>query len=79
MLVHDAQAVMGEPLDEAAGCLRLVGTVVQAADGRYLGRVRPPACAASVQGAHERMGGRLAVVCAVAACVSGTKWGVANR
>ena len=42
MLVHDARAVMGEPLDEAAGCLRLVGTAVEASDGRFLGRVRPP-------------------------------------
>jgi len=40
--VHDARAVMGEPLDEAAGCLRLVGTAVEASDGRFLGRVRPP-------------------------------------
>lgn len=42
VLVHDARAVMGKPLDEAAGCLRLVGATVEAADGRFLGRVRCP-------------------------------------
>ena len=42
--MHDARAVMGEPLDEGAGCLRLVGAAVEAADGRFLGRVRRHPC-----------------------------------
>ena len=47
--MHDARAVMGEPLDEGAGCLRLVGATVEAADGRFLGRVRQGAYWPSVR------------------------------
>ena len=57
VLVHDASVLEAEPLDEAVGYMRLVGSAVESAQGRLLGKVcRRPRCGMGFDIAESLLG-----------------------